>query len=154
MQIAYLADHLHLAPVLAGWHYQEWHALMPEWSLAQALADLQGHTGRLQIPTTLLALENGEAVGSASLLEADLPGWEQLTPWLASVYIVPMYRRLGIGKLLVARALEEARALGVQTVYLFTAGQQAYYERLGWAPLHRVKHHQTDVVIMHRKTIG
>jgi hypothetical protein len=52
---------------------------------------------------------------------------------------------------LVARAVEEARALAVPIIYLYTAGQQGYYERLGWEPLERVRHYQTEVVIMQQR---
>jgi predicted N-acetyltransferase YhbS len=152
MRIDYLADHPEAAPLLAAWHYREWEALLPEWSLAQALAELESHTGRRRIPTTFVAVEGGLPVGSASLLEADLDGWAHLTPWLASVYVIPEHRGRGVGRKLVARAVEEARALAVPTVYLFTAGQQAYYERLGWVPLRRVQHHRSEVVIMDRQT--
>src|SRR6266436_5129728 len=146
MRIDYLADHLEMAPLLAEWHHREWAALMPEWSLPQALAELQSHTGRCRIPTTFVALEEGQLLGSASLLESDLDGWDHLSPWLASVYVVPERRGQGIGRQLVVRAVEEARALAVPVIYLFTAGQQGYYERLGWEALERVRHRQSEVV--------
>ena len=151
MQIDYLADNLELAPLLAQWHHREWAALMPEWSLSQALAELQSHTGRCRIPTTFIALEEGQLLGSASLLDMDLDGVEHLSPWLASVYVIPERRGQGIGRQLVARAVEEARALAVPIIYLYTAGQQGYYERLGWEPLERVRHYQTEVVIMQQR---
>jgi|SRR5581483_6669235 len=151
VRIDYLADHLELAPLLAQWHYREWAALMPEWSLPQALADLQSHTERRRIPTTFIALDGDQLVGSASLLVADLAGWEHLSPWLASVYVVAQRRGLGIGRQLVRRAVEEARALAVPVLYLFTAGQQGYYERLGWEALERVRSHQSEVVIMQQR---
>lgn len=148
MRIDYLADHLELAPLLAAWHYREWMALLPDWTLEQAADELRSHVGRRQIPTTFVAVECGQPLGSASLLEADLDRWEHLSPWLASVYVVPECRGRGLGRLLVMRAVDEARALGVPALYLFTAGQEAYYHRLGWSPLERVTHHQQDVVIM------
>src|SRR5947209_3299252 len=110
MRIDYLADHLELAPLLASWHYEEWSALLPEWSLEQALADLQTHTGRCQIPTTFVALEGGRPVGSASLLATDLDGWQHLSPWLASVFVLAEFRGQGFGRQLVERVVEEARA--------------------------------------------
>jgi predicted N-acetyltransferase YhbS len=152
MQIDYLADHPDLAATLAEWHYGEWRTLLPGWSLAQALADLRSHTGRRQIPTTLVAVADGRPLGSASLLAADLPGWEHLTPWVASVYVRTECRGLGIGSRLVTRAVEEAGALGVPVVYLFTAGQRAFYERLGWVARDRVPHHGSEVLIMTRWT--
>jgi predicted N-acetyltransferase YhbS len=152
VRIAYLADHLEAAPLLAGWHHDEWQALLPGWTLEQAVAELQGHTGRRQVPTTFIAVEAGQVIGSASLLAADLDGWEHLMPWVASVFVLPAYRGAGLGSRLVARAVAEARALGLPTVYLFTAGQEAFYARLGWAPLARTRHHAQGVVIMQRAT--
>jgi predicted N-acetyltransferase YhbS len=151
MRIDYLADHLELAPLLAVWHHREWSALMPEWSFSQALAELQSHTGRCQIPTTFVAVEEDRLLGSVSLLENDLAGWEQLSPWLASLYVIPECRGRGIGRRLVARVCEEARALAVPVVYLFTAGQQEYYERLGWELLKRVPHQSSEVIIMQHR---
>jgi predicted N-acetyltransferase YhbS len=152
MRIAYLADHPGAAPLLAAWHHDEWQALLPGWTREQALAELRSHTGRRQVPTTLVAVAGDRVVGSASLLVADLDGWEHLSPWVASVYVLPEYRGAGVGRRLVARAVEEARALGVAEVYLFTAGQEAYYARLGWSPLARTRHHGNDVVIMRLPT--
>jgi predicted N-acetyltransferase YhbS len=152
VQIDYLADHLEIAPLLATWHHQEWKELLPHWTLEQALAELQSHTGRRQLPTTFLAVEQDRVIGSASLLLADLDGWEQLSPWVASVYVVPESRGKGIGRLLVARAVEEARRLDVREVYLFTAGQEAYYARLGWSAFRRAQHEHREVVIMQRST--
>src|SRR5438094_8422385 len=109
VHIAYLAAHLEMAPLLAAWHYHEWKDLLPAWTLEQALAELRSHTGRRQIPTTFLALEQDRVIGSASLLREDLDGWEHLSPWVASVYVLPEHRRQGIGRLLVAHAVAEAR---------------------------------------------
>jgi predicted N-acetyltransferase YhbS len=152
MQIDYLADHLELAPLLAAWHHREWADLLPGWSLEQAEADLRAHTNRRCIPTTFVALEQDRPLGSASLLVSDLDGWEHLSPWVASVYVVPERRGRGVGRRLVDRATLEARTLGVSTVYLFTAAQQGYYGRLGWSPLVHTKHHGREVVIMERRT--
>jgi predicted N-acetyltransferase YhbS len=148
VEIDYLADHPEAAPLLAAWHHDEWRELLPGWTAEQALTELQSHTGRRQIPTTLVALDGARVVGSASLLVADLDGWDHLTPWVASVYVIPERRGTGIGRRLVARAVEEAHALAVPVVYLFTAGQEGYYARLGWSPLARTRHHAHDVVIM------
>ncbi len=152
MRIDYLADHPEAAPLLAAWHHDEWRTLLPGWTLEQATAELRSHTGRRQVPTTFVALDGDAVIGSASLLTADLDGWEHLTPWVASVYVVSALRGRGIGRRLVARAVEEAHALGVPKVYLFTAGQEAYYARFGWSPLARTRHHSHDIVIMERLT--
>lgn len=71
-------------------------------------------------------------MGSASLLAEDMPGFPPIGPWLASVFVIPGHRGRGIGARLVARVLEEARHLGVDTVHLFTTEAAAYYVRQGW----------------------
>jgi N-acetylglutamate synthase-like GNAT family acetyltransferase len=149
-EIDYLADHLELAPLLAAWHHREWAGLLPGWSLEEAEAELRSHVQRRCVPTTFVALEGDRPVGSASLLAADLDGWEHLSPWVASVYVVPERRGRGLGRRLVARAVEEARALGLTSVYLFTAGQEGYYARLGWSPVCRTAHRGREVVILRR----
>lgn len=149
MQIEYLADHPQFAPLLAAWHHAEWASLMPEWSREQAESELRSHTARRQIPTTLVALDAGELLGSVSLVVSDLPGWEHLSPWLASAYVILERRGTGIGTALTRRAMLEARELGVPKLHLFTAGQKAFYERLGWKSLVETHHAGHEVVIMH-----
>src|SRR5262249_51069057 len=141
MPIDYLADHPELAALLASWHVGEWADLLPGWTLAEAEAELRAHGGRRCIPTTFVALGEGRPVGSASLLVSDLEGWERLSPWLASVYVVPERRGRGVGGRLVRRVVEEAQTLGQPNLYLWTAGQRAYYERLGWVVLEQAKCH-------------
>jgi predicted N-acetyltransferase YhbS len=152
IRIEYLADHPTAAPVLAAWHHHEWADLLPGWSLEESLAELRTHTGRRQVPTTFVAVVEGRVVGSASLLTADLDGWERLSPWLASVYVLPEWRGRGIGRRLATRAVQEARALGIAAVYLWTAGQREYYARLGWEFFEWAQCHGRQVAVMRRAT--
>jgi N-acetylglutamate synthase-like GNAT family acetyltransferase len=132
LRIDYLADHPDSIQILAAWHHAEWKELLLGWTLEQAESDLRSHTGRRQVPTTFIALQGDWVIGSVSLLAADLDGWEHLTPWVASVYVQPECRGKGIGRQLVLRAVEEAKELGFTSLFLWTAGQVTFYERLGW----------------------
>lgn len=135
MVFAYLSDYPQLAPQLAALHHAEWGELMPGWSAAQALSELQSHRQRSAIPTTLLALDKAagaDLVGSVSLLAEDDPRLPGYSPWLASLYVLPAWRGRGYGAALVQRAVQEAARIGVPRLYLFTAGQQNFYARLGW----------------------
>lgn len=133
MAFHYLADHMQLAPRLAALHYAEWQFLLPTWSETAALAELSLHTRRAAIPTTLLQLDEDDTlVGSVSLLLEDDARLGAHSPWLASLMVLPAFRGRGHGAALVRRCVEEAAALQVATLYLYTAGQEAFYCKLGW----------------------
>lgn len=132
VQITPLAGHPEWTGLLARWHVAEWHWLYDGWTPGIAAADLRRHSGPDRIPTTLVAVVGGEPVGSVSLLETDLAGWEYLTPWLASLYVRPDHRGHGIGKELVRQAMAEARRMKVAELYLFTPAHREFYAVLGW----------------------
>jgi hypothetical protein len=74
MQLEYLADHPEFVAVLSAWHHAEWARYYTSWPLEHVTAELRGHTGRRQVPTTVVAVEDGRPLGSASLIAADLDG--------------------------------------------------------------------------------
>jgi predicted N-acetyltransferase YhbS len=154
MELDYLADHPEFVPVLAAWHHAEWARYYAAWPLEQVAAELASHTGRCQVPTTFVAVGDGRPLGSASLIVADLDGWEHLSPWLASVFVAPDHRGQGIGKRLVERVAEEATRLGFPAVYLWTPGQRDYYERLGWECVETVRRPLAEVTVMRRLLDG
>jgi len=135
LRIEYLADHPGLAPTLARWHYDEWRDLIPNWSYQSALDELLTHRDRAAIPTTFLAFRGDALVGSASLLVEDVPDWRHLTPWVASVYVIPSERGHRVGSRLVRHAVKVAGHLGVKAAYLMTPGQAGFYRRLGWSEI-------------------
>ena len=151
MQIDYLADHLHFAPILARWHYDEWRDLLPQWSYEEAMTELRSHTGRACIPTTFVAIDDEQLVGSASLILDDFEAARNLSPWMASVFVTPEQRGKGIGRKLVERVVAEAGQLQVPTLYLFTAGQEEYYRKLGWSFYQRADCSGHAVTIMCRQ---
>lgn len=133
MRIGYLCDHPQHLPALARAHVAAFGALLPDWSLAQAQAELAGHARRQAVPTTLVALDGETWLGSVSLLAEDHDRIRQYSPWLATLYVDPAARSLGVGTALVGRCVEEAAALGIGRLYLYCTGALvAYYRRLGW----------------------
>lgn len=75
---------------------------------------------------TLLAIANGEVVGSAG---AELYGSIAL---LRSVAVAPGLQRQGIGKRLLGRLLEEAQSRNVATLYLLTVTAPEYFAQVGF----------------------
>jgi len=87
------------------------------------------------LPLALVASADGELFGMGALREHDLPGREELTPWLGGMFVRQQHRHRGVGSTL-CRALEEqAWLMGFPFLYLFTLDQQRLYTRLGWQQL-------------------
>jgi N-acetylglutamate synthase-like GNAT family acetyltransferase len=148
MQIEYLVDHTEHIPTLARWFHAEWGYLNPGDSIEGRITRLQSLKGRRQIPTTFVVLQGGTLLGSASLIAHDMDTRMDLSPWLASVYVAPEYRRGGVGSALVRRVIEEARALGVSPLYLFTTDREDFYAHLGWSVVERTEYRGQRVTIM------
>jgi N-acetylglutamate synthase-like GNAT family acetyltransferase len=150
MQIKYLADCPDCLPVLARWHHQEWLCYNPGDSLAKRIERMREHLGRRRVPTTFVALSDtdGQPLGSAALVAHDMSTRMDLTPWLASVFVAPEYRRRGIASALVRRVVQEAADLGVPRLFLFTPDQQNLYARLGWQTIERAQYMGEAVVVM------
>lgn len=152
----YLSELPHWGPVLARWHHNEWGALMPYWSEAEAQAEFAAHTEAHRVPTTILAMQSGDLIGSVSLVEHDFEEWRHLGPWLASLYVIPSARGQGVGRDLVHRAVAEAARLQVKRLYVIASDSEAFYTRLGWRPLERVslRGHAASLMAVHPSAVS
>lgn len=132
-RIVRLDDAGHHLGALARSHVAAFGAQFPDWSVADACAELRAHAGSDGIPGTWVAIDGPHWQGSVSLLHEDHPRIHGLTPWLASLYVRPRARGQGLGAALVAHARAVAEASGVARLYLYCAPELApWYARLGW----------------------
>ena len=83
-----------------------------------------------QIPLSLIALFDGQLVGTVNLIENDDSKRAHLRPWLAAMVVAKEFRGQGIGTQLVRALLVEVQRLGFPTVYFGTDGP-GFYERIG-----------------------
>jgi GNAT superfamily N-acetyltransferase len=127
-----------------------------------------GHPGsppRLQQIATMLAqpdhaeetfvlYDDEVPVGTASLVNNDLPSHPELTPWLASVLVLPAFRSKGYSTQLVRR-VEQAAAASSDTLWLYTWSAEPVYAKLGWQRVgsSRDEARGIDVVLMKRTLI-
>jgi N-acetylglutamate synthase-like GNAT family acetyltransferase len=137
----------HLLP-LAQWHHAEWSYLNPLRSFDQRVQEMQEDLQCKVIPTTFVAEDAGELLGSACILADDMSSHPELTPWLASVYVNEIHRGKGIGSTLVKRVMQHAQENGVKRLYLYTPDQEQMYARLGWQLFSREPYNGTPVTIM------
>lgn len=154
MRIDYLADHPRLVPELAELHWQQWGALRPGDNPRAIAYLLRASSGKGAIPSTVIALDGGQLLGSAMLLAHDMGGRAQLSPWLAGVFVRPEARRRGLGSALVRRVENEATALGVPRLYLYTDAAETLYQRLGWTVRERTRYRGGAVTIMVRELLA
>jgi len=151
VRIDYLASHLLHAGTLARWHHGAWGDLLADWSLEEAERELRTHVQCRAIPTTVVALDGETPVGSASLLANDDERIRKYSPWLASLYVVPGRRGEGIGAALVRAIVDEAAALAVPRLYLYTTdgmGVVDFYRALGWSVTERLEFRGVEAVVM------
>lgn len=149
MQLVNLRQRPEAIAVIAPWHYAEWHALFPHKTLADFAADLSESLHSDALPQTWLLIDDhNEICGTGSLLLQDMTDHQELSPWLANIYIHPAKRGLGLGRFVVSQLMAQARIRQLQRLYLFTEDQQAFYEKLGWTLLSREVYEGEWVSIM------
>jgi len=148
MRIESIADHLDHVDTIARWHWDEWGHHDPDGSLQSWTEGLKQRTKRDTIPTTYIALDGDELLGSVTLVEHDMSVHLDLTPWLAGVFIKPERREQGVGTELVRYVVGKAAEMGVKKLYLYTGSAREFYEKLGWSYVTEGYYEGRDVVIM------
>jgi predicted N-acetyltransferase YhbS len=149
VRIEPLADHPAAIPTIARWHFDQWGRKSPTRSVASAAERLRGHLRRDATPLTMVALAGREVVGSAALICQDMKDARpELSPWLADVFVDPARRRRGVASALVAALVAKARALGVETLHLYTPDQENLYARLGFVVRERIDYRGERVALM------
>ncbi|PPD35789.1 MAG: GNAT family N-acetyltransferase [Methylomonas sp.] len=136
-------------PTLAAWHHQEWAHLNPGGTLEKRIAKMQTYLDVALVPSTYIYKQDDQLAGSAALIACDMDTRPELTPWLASVFVSPPFRRQGIGSALVRYAMLQAKLAGLDTLYLFTPDQAGFYAKLGWQTLSEESYRGCDITLMH-----
>lgn len=72
MKIVNIKEHKEVIPEVAGWLYNEWGHLTSGSSLEKTITRLRERSENNTIPLTFVALEDGQPVGTISLV--DVPG--------------------------------------------------------------------------------
>jgi predicted N-acetyltransferase YhbS len=150
MRIEYLPDDIWTIRKVATWLYGEWGHLNPGSTLERAIYRVTLRARARTIPLALVAWEDGLPVGTTSLVAHDMQSRRNLTPWLTSVYVLPDYRKRGIGGALCRRTMMEARRLRLGRIYLFTLDKMAFYKALGWKEMRQVEIRAKTFTIMAR----
>jgi len=149
MYIDYLCNHPEYVETVANWIYSEF-VVKSEKSFKklEQIIEYFNNTNLTSFPITLIAVADNKCVGTISIFENDLKTQNDLTPWLASLYVSPYFRGQGIAEKLINRVQEVVKGLGFKTLYLRTEHTSEYYKRLGWEYVYKTndeKGQETEV---------
>lgn len=134
MEIKLLGQYSEYTSTIAQWLFDEFsHLEQAPISVETLEKRLSARTNLKKCPLTCICFHDGLPVGTASLVDDDgLKICSHLSPWLADVYVVPSYRRQGVGEALTRHVTTLAKLNGYKKCYLYTENQQAFFASLGW----------------------
>lgn len=115
---------------VVSWNYELWYK-QEKWSNDKVKVYMQQSLNSSQLPITLIALEEKEVVGTCQLSMNDLDVRPQYYPWLINLSVIETKQGKGIGLALVKNAIEEAKRLNYQELYLYTE-HKGFFEKLGF----------------------
>ena len=133
-------------PTLARWFVDEWRY----WPLEIEIERLHECLSEKNLPLTLVALENNLPVGTIGIILHDMETRVDLSPWLASLYVVPSRRGRGLGSQLISELMLRQEMLGISPLYLFTSDQQSLYQKFGFEKKEEIGYRNERVTIMER----
>ncbi|WP_129139447.1 GNAT family N-acetyltransferase [Modicisalibacter coralii] len=148
MDIEYLRDVPETIPVLAEAMAAHWERIVAGESFERRKARLEAHAQYDGLPIAWVAMVAGQPVATSALRVCDLDGREDLTPWLAGVFVMPEYRGRGIASKVCEVAERQAWSWNVETLYLHTPDQQALYRKRGWRRLETADWNGVETTIM------
>jgi GNAT superfamily N-acetyltransferase len=133
MFIAVLAEYPHFVKTIAkiymdewSWHYESECGIT---TLEEMTSDILDH----HLHNIMVLLDDdAEFIGTFAILECDLVSHSDLSPWLASLYVIPSHRNRGIGKMLVDFACNEL--MNGKKIYLwcYQEREKLLYTRYGF----------------------
>lgn len=149
MKVKNLVERPECLEKLCRWHHEEWSYLNPGRTLEQRILETSENLAGRDIPSTYIAEDDdGNVIGSASIVASDMPERPELFPWLASVYVDANHRKKGAGRAVVLKVMEHARKAGIATMYLYTPDREHFYRHMGWETIEKMKYHGADVTLM------
>ncbi len=150
LQVVTTSERPDLAPVVAGWLWQEFWRRDGH-SYAETLQAVIKSATSYPLPKTFILLAEGSPVGTASLAEHDLDSRRDLSPWLAGVFVDPASRGKGYSKPLIEAVVQECRRFAHPVIWLYTQTAESLYAKLGWSTVERFEHRNRPYALMSLK---
>ncbi|MEZ5814377.1 MAG: GNAT family N-acetyltransferase [Alphaproteobacteria bacterium] len=134
-----LRERPEFAETCAAWVYGEWGCQRAESCFQKVLTYLNSAGPDSDLLECRIAVNGAKPLGMACLKRVEHPDRPDLSPWLGSVYVHPLFRGRKISYNLIADIERQAAEVyGYRECHLQTAIPK-FYERLGWAVIDRVR---------------
>lgn len=126
----------HYAPICAHWAHLQWYLERDIAFDVNILAYRRKASNDL-LPRVFVACIDSLPVGMASLKQKAIWNLPEMGPWLSSLYVIPDYRKSGIGEQLIKCVTDEAAERGFGELFLFLDHKERltlipFYEKRGW----------------------
>ncbi len=149
MNIEMLADRPEFIPQIAEWYFQMWGFREENNSIELTAGRIAGKLNRKQLPVPLVALEGERILGVAQLKLREMDIFPERAFWLGGVYVAENARGRGVAGYLTASAIELARDLRIEQLWLQTiALNGGLYAKNGFAPVEKLHYKGEDVLVM------
>lgn len=126
-------EHRQYVDVIAALQFAEWSHLYPQWTLADAKAELMQEPNASGIPCSWFALYENNVVGAVMLVpDGEVENDSIDGPWVAGLVVVESMRSQGIGRALMNFVEQQAQQLALPRLRLVTPKSAEWYERMGW----------------------
>ena len=155
MKIIHLADATEYIPMLAKWFNSDW---PPSSGGIGPPTDFEHEFRRCarksELPLSLVAIDNGDPIGTVILLEQVARADPSIGPWVEGLFVVSDRRHRGVALALVAAAVNAAGSLGFQRVFIGVRAARDVYEARGWRHEHEAAHPDGPISVLSTWTTG
>ncbi|KUO53147.1 MAG: hypothetical protein APF76_03650 [Desulfitibacter sp. BRH_c19] len=148
IKIDYLINHPNLIEEISKYFYSEWGYLYPERSIKEFEVSISERLNLNKLPLALVAMDQDKFIGTVCLKEYDMETRNDITPWLAGLYVKEEFRNKGVGKILIDNIIEVAKKMGINTLYLYTPNAKEYYKKFNWSAIDQKDYCGTNFTIM------
>ena len=135
VEIINLADKQEYLDEVSEWIWKEWSEIHGA-KVEDVIYRSKHCLNKDSIPQMYIAKYKEEVIGVVSLWVNDLTARQDLSPWMATLYVKDKFRNMGIGKKLQCKCIEVAKQLNYTNLYLITEHDN-YYEKMGWSFLEK-----------------
>ncbi len=141
VEIIPLSERPEMADICAAWNFSEWGCQDTGCTLQSVVErySQKAQNKSNDLPVTWIAMCEGRIVGTVGLKDYAHPDREEASPGVSTLYVHRVWRGKGVGRLLMEKAEDEARARGYKALWLYTSDSVSFYEKLGWQQVDTVK---------------